>query len=135
MFATIFCGRIDLTNGLLTYSNGGHEPPLIISDDGTVKLLQGTGCAAVGFDPELKYKNETYQLSHGDIVCLYTDGVTEAFNIHNTMYTRERVEKWIKGREIPSAKDLVESLYSEIKKFSEGSTRGDDITILAVKYH
>ncbi|MCE1248518.1 MAG: SpoIIE family protein phosphatase [Firmicutes bacterium] len=135
MFATIFCGMLDLKTGIMTYSNAGHEPPLIISPEWSVRETRGANGGAVGFEHETQYENGTIEIRNGEIIGLYTDGITEAFNSNNRMYSRERVEAWINSHKPHSAKDLVESLYNEIKTFSEGSTRGDDITVLAVKYH
>ena len=91
MFATLFFGLLDPSNGQLAYINAGHNPPFILGPDGTVKAaLKGTG-PAVGMFPATDFRIDYAQMDPGDILYLYTDGVTEARDPDRAFFTEKRL--------------------------------------------
>ncbi|MBV6450367.1 MAG: hypothetical protein MHPDNHAH_01091 [Anaerolineales bacterium] len=130
MFATVFFGLLDPSNGMLLYINAGHESPLLISN-GTVKArLDPTG-PAVGLLPDMEFKLEQTALNPGDTLILYTDGVTDALNSKNDQFSEERlIATAIKSSE--SAQTQLTDIVSAVDEHIADHEQFDDITLLAV---
>ncbi len=130
MFATVFFGLLDPSNGMLLYINAGHESPLLISN-GTVKArLDPTG-PAVGLLPDMEFKLEQTSLNPGDALLLYTDGVTDALNSKNDQFSEERlIATAIKSSE--SAQTQLTDIVSAVDEHIADHEQFDDITLLAV---
>ena len=131
MFATVFFGLLDPTDGSLVYINAGHEAPLLISN-GTVKTsLLPTG-PAVGMLPNMEFKIESVKLSPGDSLLLYTDGVTDALNSNHARFSEERL---IAAAIHPSnsAQSQLQGIVSAVDAHIAGREQYDDITLLAVQ--
>lgn len=130
MFATVFFGLLDPSNGMLLYINAGHESPLLISN-GTVKArLDPTG-PAVGLLPDMEFKLEQTFLNPGDALLLYTDGVTDALNSKNDQFSEERlIATAIKSSE--SAQTQLTDIVSAVDEHIADHEQFDDITLLAV---
>lgn len=130
MFATVFFGLLDPSNGMLLYINAGHESPLLISN-GTVKArLDPTG-PAVGLLPDMEFKLEQTFLNPGDALFLYTDGVTDALNSKNDQFSEERlIATAIKSSE--SAQTQLTDIVSAVDEHIADHEQFDDITLLAV---
>ena len=95
MFVTLFYGLLDSTNRTFTYVNAGHNPPLHFrASDGTLSELEATGIA-MGVLNDAKYTQDTIQMAPGDLLILYTDGITEAENAQLEMFDVERLKKVI----------------------------------------
>ncbi len=135
MFVTIFCGVLDTDTGEIEYSNGGHNPPYIVSKSRGVKLLNGhTGTALGVFDQAIYVTNKT-KLSRDEGLYLYTDGVTEAMDINNNLYSEQRLEKFLSDQDgCCETELLVKRSRTEVIKFTSGAVQSDDITIMAIKY-
>lgn len=131
MFATLFFGVLDLANGNLVYINGGHEPLYIIGKNGIKKELAPTG-PAVGLMCDLKYEARQLQLAPGDILFGLTDGVTEAQNSREELFTRSRVKE-ILGQPINSSKELLEKIRKQVLDFEDNTLQSDDLTMLAIQ--
>jgi serine phosphatase RsbU (regulator of sigma subunit) len=131
MFATLFFGVLDPISGSLVYVNGGHEPLYIIGKDGIKEELPPT-CPAIGVMENLKVKARRLQIDPGDLLLGLTDGVTEACNAEETLFTRNRV-KTILAQPMLSAKDLLEQIRQQVFDFVAKAPRSDDITMLAVQ--
>lgn len=135
MFITVFCGVLDLDTGLLSYSNAGHDSPIILSSDAPVFLpLQKQ--PALCLDEKFPYAQEQTQLARKDTLLVYTDGVTEAVNEGGRFFSRSRVEKSVKASSaLELAPDLIIArLRDAIREFAGKAPQHDDIAILAVQY-
>ena len=133
MFATVFFGVLDPSNGILQYINGGHEPPLIIRRSGGVKeSLPPTG-PAVGVQPGVTFDIRQTTLQPGDIFLGYTDGVTEARNTDDVFFNQKRMLAVI---ETPadSAENLLKRISAEIHRHVGTTEQFDDITMLAIRH-
>lgn len=134
MFVTAWQGSVDLETGKMQYANAGHNPPLIRHADGKFEFLRSkAGFVLAGMDC-VKYKTQEVQLAPGDIVYLYTDGVTEATNADNKLYGEERLLEAINSREFDSMEELCKFIKSDVDEFVGEAPQFDDITMLAFKY-
>jgi serine phosphatase RsbU (regulator of sigma subunit) len=131
MFATMFFGVLDPASGSLVYVNSGHEPLYIIGKDGVKEELRPTG-PVIGVIENLKVEAHRLQIEPGDLLLGLTDGVTEAFDAENKLFTRSRV-KDILGQPMNSAKDLLERIRQQVFDFAGKAPQSDDITLLAVQ--
>ena len=134
MFVTAWQGGIDLTTGVLKYANAGHNPPLVKHVDGKFEYLRSrAGFVLAGMDG-VKYKTQELKLDRGDVVFLYTDGVTEATNANNELYGEERLLMAINSKEFDNVQEMCEHIKSDVDAFVGEAPQFDDITMLAFKY-
>ncbi len=131
MFATLFFGVLNPDNGELIYVNGGHEPLYVLGKNGVKKELPPTG-PAVGLLEHLEINAQQLQLGPGDLLIGLTDGVTEAHNLNNELFTRARVKE-ILAQPVVSAKELLEGIRGQVFDFAGMAPRSDDITMLAIQ--
>lgn len=132
MFVTVIIAYYHLPTGELVYSNGGHNPALIFMPDGTNRKLVHNHGPALGVMPGLTYKENAEKLDHGQILVLYTDGVTEASSPQNEMYGLDRFVKLIRSHKNLKLSQIVNHIDKDLKKFQQGN-QFDDITVLALK--
>jgi sigma-B regulation protein RsbU (phosphoserine phosphatase) len=133
MFVTAFLGYLDLPSGKFTYVNAGHNPPLLKQTNGDFKLIPVVKNFVLGALPDTTYVQQEVYLSHGDIICLYTDGVTEAMNFRNELYGISRFLNKINDLKKLDVTDIVLNLIDDIVVFSEGAVQTDDIALLLLK--
>ncbi len=134
VFVTVFYGILDPSTGSMTYSIGGHNPPFLLRQDGSVGFLEHVGGSIIGKISHLSYDTATVTLKPGETLFLYTDGVPEAANKDKAMYDESRLKSSLeKYRNLP-LKDLLQSIQTELKEFANGEPQSDDITMLAVRY-
>lgn len=131
MFATVFFGLLDPSAGTLLYINAGHEPPLLISDGTLKQRLDPTG-PAVGMLPDMEFQLDRVMLDPGDGLILYTDGVTDARNAKNELFSEERlIAAAIQSS--GSAQARLRDIVSAVDAHIAGREQYDDITLLAVQ--
>lgn len=135
MFITAWQAGIELKTGVLEFANAGHNPPLIKKKDGKFEYLKSrAGFVLAGMDG-MKYKAQNMVLEKGDILYLYTDGVTEATNADEELYGEERLLSAINSREFESMQELCEFIKEDVDKFVGEAPQFDDITMVAFKYN
>ena len=136
MFITLWAGVIDTEKNTLTYVNAAHTRTYVKNKNEGYKALNELHGAMIGcvLTADKAYTQSTVEFLPGDKIFMYTDGVTEARNIRNEMYTTARLEKQLKEHEYKTARQIVESVYYDVKEFQGKSEQFDDITILAVNY-
>ena len=132
-FVTFFIGAFDSSTKTLTFSNAGHLPPLVLrnnkSKKESVEMLRPTG-AAIGLVEEAKFGEKTIDLQEGDLLVLYTDGVTETMNTENQEFGRKRLEALIRQVERLPVKEVIQKIRLSLEEFSEGKPLADDTTIV-----
>ncbi|MCQ2419319.1 MAG: SpoIIE family protein phosphatase, partial [Clostridia bacterium] len=134
MFVTAWQGSIDLETGMVQYANAGHNPPLVRHENGQFEYLKSrAGFVLAGMDT-IRYQTNELQLSPGDIIFLYTDGVTEATNAENQLFGEDRLLNAINTKDYSSMQELCEFIKSEVEDFVAGAPQFDDITMVALKY-
>lgn len=134
MFVTAWQGGIDLTTGKVQYANAGHNPPLVKHKDGKFEYLKGRAGFVLAGMEGVKYKSQEVQLDHGDIVYLYTDGVTEATNANTELFGEERLLEAINSKDFESMEELCKFIKSKVDEFVGEAPQFDDITMVAFKY-
>lgn len=133
-FISLFYGELAPDKrGLLIYTNAGHNSPLLLrANVGTVETLEPTG-QMLGPFPEERYTTESTVIERGDILLLYTDGISEAVNDRSEMYGEERLVEQLKKRKDLSAKEIAQLFIDDAVKFNAHPTMTDDKTVVVVK--
>jgi serine phosphatase RsbU (regulator of sigma subunit)/CHASE2 domain-containing sensor protein len=133
LFVTVFAGVLDLRTGALDYCNAGHENPWLVRADrsGTVRLSAGDGPPLCVVD-DFPYRAARVELAPGDVVCVVSDGVTEANDSAHALYGTARIERILAKAE--SACGVVDALREDVKAFAAGATQSDDVTVLGVRW-
>lgn len=129
LFTTAFIGIYDPATGELTYSNAGHLPPYILRNK--PELLTGARNLVFGLYKDEPYIEEKTKLDTGDILFLYTDGVTEAIDNNKTFFNDERLKSVLDSFRASHEENIVEYVTGELENFMKDSEQFDDITMLA----
>ncbi len=133
MFVTLFVGALDLSTRKLTYSNAGHNTPIIISH-GEPHMLEVDSNVPVGITPDWNYSLQNTTLSPGTILFLYTDGLTEATGNDDQLFREERVLKHLSGLDDTiSAEKLTSNMLDAVSEFVGDAEQSDDLTMLVLK--
>lgn len=133
MFVTCWLGILDLNKGTLNFSSAGHNPPVIKKHGKYEYLVSKNGLVLGGFDGA-KYVNNSIKLEKGDKLLLYTDGVTEAHNKKEELYSEPRLLKFLTKIDTNPV-DSIMKIREDIKEFADGAEQFDDITMLMIEYH
>jgi serine phosphatase RsbU (regulator of sigma subunit) len=134
MFVTMFASTINISTGLLTYTNAGHNPTLIKKQDGTIELLKKVHGPVIAAMEGISYQEDEVKLEKDDLVILYTDGVTEAMSIENQLYSDRKFQELIEGLKVPSPKHLTNIVVEDVLKHTGEAEQFDDITMLTLQY-
>ena len=135
MFATIFIGILDLRTGELLYTNAAHNPPYRVVHDNGIDALDHRHGVMVGPMPGSKYEEEMTRLADGDLLVIFTDGVTEAMNPDVELFSEERLERLLLSADSRPADEVTASIFSAVDQFASGAEQSDDITVLVVQFH
>ncbi len=130
MFATVFFGLLDPSDGTLYYINAGHEEPLIFTNGKLKGRLAPTG-PAVGMLPDREFQIERTALGPGETLLLYTDGVADALNAKDERFSEDRLLRTA-SESSSSATDLINALVAALDGYMAGFEQFDDITLMAV---
>ncbi|MGL6194045.1 MAG: SpoIIE family protein phosphatase, partial [Thermoguttaceae bacterium] len=134
MFVTYWGGLFNFQTGQLTYTNAGHNPPLIKRKNGNLDVIRKRHGLPLGINAPFSYKSDTVQLEVGDTLILYTDGVTEAFNKAGEIFGEERLMQLLEPIDNASPAEIVSLIESAVFKFAEDVEQSDDITILVMQH-
>lgn len=132
MFVTAVYAVLDMDNGELTYVNAGHNPPLWVKCDGKVERLTRTGIA-LGASEEARYEQRTIPFQVEDNLLLYTDGLTESFNIEGELFGEARLIEAIYANRCSSASDLLDVVEKSLLNFVQDMPPADDLTMLVLR--
>jgi sigma-B regulation protein RsbU (phosphoserine phosphatase) len=131
-FLTLFFGLVDPETSVLRYVSAGHNPALLARASGEVERLHATG-VPVGLLPHGSWKEETAQFESGDLLCVYSDGFTEATNAEEEEFGLDRLQQALVDRVALPPRDLSDDLFREVLLFAEGVPQYDDQTLLIVR--
>ena len=134
MFVTVFYGIFNTLTGELEYVNAGHNPPYILKKTGLTKL-EMTGGTILGCMEGFTYRSKSIRLEPGDTLFLYTDGVTEAFDVKGEAYGDDRLETYLVNHSGSSLEEIGKELMQEVNTFSTGVAQSDDITMMTIGYY
>jgi serine phosphatase RsbU (regulator of sigma subunit)/pSer/pThr/pTyr-binding forkhead associated (FHA) protein len=131
-FITFFFCVLDTASGELTFANAGHNPPILVRASGEAQMLEGGG-PVLGILPVAPYSEQRVHLDPGDMLVLYSDGVTEANNTAYDEYGEGRfIEVLQRHREAPAAA-IVDAVTHDLAEFAAGAPQADDITLVVAK--
>jgi serine phosphatase RsbU (regulator of sigma subunit) len=131
-FITFFFGILDPATGDLTYVSAGHNPPVLVRAAGGYDLLEGGG-VILGILPMAKYEESHARLERGDVLVMFSDGVTEAPNPADEEYGEERLAKLVAGIADKSAPEIVAAIHASVAEYTEGAPPADDITVVVTR--
>lgn len=151
VFITLFIGVLDLPTGHLRYCNAGHEIPILIRHAASItkqdseheeaaphpcqsSMLDAKPNLPIGLFSDFNYEMQETTMPPDSTLFLYTDGLTEARNKQNKMFSRERLLQMIARTGTTDTKQLVETVISQVRQFSEDAEQSDDLTLLAISY-
>ena len=130
-YATLFFGEYDDSARRLRYCNCGHYSPFVLRRDGTLDLLNSTA-TVLGLFPEWSCSVEETTLRNGDVLALYTDGITEAFNSAEEEFGEERLAELLRKHREQTAQAMLAAILDEVQQFSSHKQH-DDITLIVAK--
>lgn len=131
-FITFFFGVVDARTGTLSYANAGHNPPMLVRADGRTQTLDGGGLV-MGLFASARYERYETTLHAGDILVLYSDGVTEAMNPEGEEFGEDRLMEIICLNRHRGAGELVTVINDSLTVFAAGAPAADDVTLLILK--
>ena len=130
-FATLFYGELDFVNHTITYCNAGHDAPVSLFKNNITRLTEGgllMGC----FD-FAEFEQKDKQIKSGELLLIFSDGVTEAMNINHEEFGEEKLISIVKSSQDLKVKELIEKIVTEVRVHSSKVEQSDDITLLAIK--
>jgi len=131
-FATFFYGVLDQKSLSLEYTNAGHNYPIHVSQSGNQKQLQKGGLI-IGIYPNAHYETGRIQMQSGDVLIMYTDGLTESLNPEEDEYGEERLSGLLERISHLSAQQILDLILEEVVQFTKGQLYADDLTMVILK--
>jgi sigma-B regulation protein RsbU (phosphoserine phosphatase) len=131
-FVTLFYAILDPKLHRLAFSNAGHDNPFLLGADGGTQRLR-TGGVVLSILEDFSYDEETVGMGPGDILVIYSDGITEAVNPAEEQFGDERLAVVIRDHRQENAAGLMESIIKEVTAFAGGRAQADDMTLVVVK--
>jgi sigma-B regulation protein RsbU (phosphoserine phosphatase) len=131
-FITFFFCVLDTNTGDLAFANAGHNPPILIRASGEAEMLEGGG-PVLGILPIAPYREQHTRLEHGDMLVLYSDGVTEANNLNHDEYDEARFIEVLQANHRKRAMEIVNAVNRSLAEFTAGAPQADDITLVVAK--
>ena len=135
LFVTTWLGKLNLKTGKLSYVNAGHNQPLIKHDADNFEYMQTRPNLVMGGMGGIQYNENEINLNAGDMIFLYTDGVTEANDNFNGFYGKNRLKEIINKNKDKKLKDIINEITEDIDKFCNNDEQYDDTTMLIIKYN
>jgi phosphoserine phosphatase RsbU/P len=131
-FITFFFSVLDPATGSMVYCNAGHNPPLLVRADGATKWLDGGG-PVLGILPGITYQEHCCKVDTGDVVLLFSDGVTEACNPQDEEFGEQRLVQLLQPIRQQSAQTILDCLTKAVKDWLAGAPAADDITLVVAR--
>ena len=134
MFVTVWIGILEISSGIVTAANAGHEYPILCQAGGNFELFKDPHGFVIGGMENMKYKTYRFRMEKDSVLFIYTDGVTEAVNSKNEQYGMGRLLKALDEAEDRNPDSLIEGVTNDIESFVENANQFDDTTMLSVHY-
>ncbi|MDQ5846395.1 MAG: SpoIIE family protein phosphatase [Acidobacteriota bacterium] len=131
-FVTAFYGILDVTNKTLSYTNAGHNPPLLLNKDGKSRFIE-RGSLPLGMFKDTRYHEYYLTTEPGDTLVLYTDGVTEAQSPGGEEFGRARLAEAVKKNLHLAARELITAVHNDVIEWTDGGGATDDVTFFVIK--
>ena len=134
MFVTVWLAVLELSTGILTAANAGHEYPAVKHPDGSFELLKDKHGLVIGGMEGIRYREYTLQLEPGSRVFVYTDGVAEATDANNQLYGTDRMIEALREKENGAPEEILASVNRSVDAFVGKAPQFDDLTMLCIEY-
>lgn len=131
-FITLVVAQLDPTSGRLLYVNAGHNPGLVVGSDGGVRQLSSSGLP-VGLLPDVSYQTNAVDLGAGDLVCLYSDGITESTNPTDEEFETDRLVELLTQHRQRPLEEIVSAIDAAVTDFAQGRPQADDQTVVLLR--
>jgi phosphoserine phosphatase RsbU/P len=131
---TLFLAELDVAAARLTYLNAGHNPGLVVRSEGRVEPLPSCGLP-IGLLLQGSYAMASLDLAPGDLVCLYSDGITECASPGEEEFGGERLSELLLTQRSAPLPDLVRAIDEAVTRFGQGLPQGDDQTVVLLRRH
>jgi len=132
-FITFFTCIADPRTGHVTYANAGHNPPLVVRAKGGFELLEGAGGMILGILPMAQYQEANVTLDPGDVLVLFSDGVTEEADPDDNQFGEERLANIVAELSNRPAAEIVQEVHRAVHAFTQGAPAADDITVVIAR--
>ncbi len=132
-FVTAFYGVLDVKNRVLTFSNAGHNPPILLRAAGGRFEYLEEGGVAFGVLPDARYEERPIALAPGDLLVLYTDGISEAPNPAGKLYGTRRLEETMARLRMRGAREILDGIVAEVRAWTGDHGPSDDITLIVLQ--
>ena len=133
MFVTAFTGILDLDTGDITYASAGHDSPFVLTGAAGLRRLVTEGGPPLGAIETFSYPVDRDRIEPGEVLLLYTDGVTEAVNVDRALYSTERLAKALANMSVVDAERVVAVVIDDVHRFIGRAEQADDIGLLALR--
>ena len=134
LFVTVFYAIFDHRTGILTYANGGHNPPYLMRKDKKLEMIPSKGDLVLGMIEDVTFQEDSVELDSKDTVFLYTDGISEAFNEKEEEFTNQRMEEVLKDGDFKTPAETIDKMLVAVDDYTGEAPQSDDITCLCLKY-
>lgn len=134
MFVTLFFGICNIRTGEFNYTNAGHNPPYIKRVNGGVESISDLHGPVAGAMDGIAYKQDRLQLHKGDLLLMFTDGVSEAMDVHSDQFEDKRIIEQLSALDGNDPEQAVNELTAAVAAFAGEAPQSDDITVLALRY-
>jgi phosphoserine phosphatase RsbU/P len=131
-FITFFYGLLDPATGVLEYSNAGHNYPLVLRTSGAVEQLKGNGLV-MGLFASVEYEMRQTVLAPGELLALYSDGVTEASTDDGKEFGEDGLAEFLAARKAMPCEEIINQLVDHMRKWRGNTSFADDFTIVLVR--
>jgi phosphoserine phosphatase RsbU/P len=134
LFATCFYAVVDTRSGEVAFCNAGHPPPLILRQGQNVDAIRDVSGVALGVMEDLEYDTGTFTIAPNDTIVLYTDGVTEAQDVSETLYDEPRLIQTLRGLGAIHPEQVIATVQHSVEAFVGDAPQFDDITMLSLRF-
>ena len=133
MFVTAFAGILDLGTGEIAYASAGHESPFVLGGSSGLRQLVTEGGPPLGAIDGFPYPVDRDRIEPGEVLLLYTDGVTDAENADRALYGSKRLVEVLADAPVADAERAVAAVIDDVRRFVGDAEQADDITVLALR--
>ncbi len=134
MFVSVFYCIVDTKAGKISYSNGGHNPPLILKPDGSSMFLKMESGVALGMFEEIEFKDHQFTLEPNDRMVFYTNGITEAMNANDELFGNKGLMQAVNSNKDLKIEQFNQAIVSSVRDFSKDVRQSDDLTCISLRY-
>ena len=131
-FATLFYGVLDFQHSTFTFSNAGHENPFLFKRGGGVLRLVAGG-TVLGVLDQFPYEEEVVPFDEGDVLVVFSDGITEAFDLEDNQFGEARLEEVLRACMEAPAASIIDTVVAAVKEYAGEAPQADDLTLVVVK--